>query len=227
MDEIKEGKQGNSERTSSAAETEITSDKKGKTFTEAQHSKILSDTKAEFGRERAALTKERDSLKSQVESASSRLDALERQISEVELEGIRENPELLKAYQQRQDLGKKMKDLDIKERELAQREAQVRADSEAIKADREGAIVARVAVKHGLNIQQVESWGITDEEALDKIAGDFAKAKPKAGEVETTPDSGMSSGSLSSLAMREKANKDFSEGKITEKQFREIVGKLK
>ena len=190
-----------------------------KQYTEEQHSKILSDTKAHFGRERVTLTKERDTLKAELESTVSRLEELEGHVNEAELEKARDNPELLKTYQQRQDFGKRVKDLKAKEREIAQREAQLKVDTEAVAGEIKGAMVARIAVKHGLNIQQVESWGVTDEEALDKVAGDFAKGKTG----EPTVDSGISSGNLSDLQTREKANKDFSEGKISEKAFKGIV----
>ena len=225
MDETKETAQGNSEKTTSGSEAGTTSDKKGKTFTEEQVQKSLSDAKAEFGRERVTLTKERDALKSDLESTTSRLGDLEKRINETELEGIRDNPELLKAYQQRQDLGTKAKALEVKERELAQREAQIKADVDTIASERKGATVASTAVKYGLNIEVLDSLGVDDPEALDKVAAAIVAGKPKTSEggEGIIPDSGMSSGGLSDIQAREKANKDFSEGTITETEFRKIV----
>jgi len=195
-----------------------TSDKKEKTFTEAQVTKMVSDAKAASGREQKKLTdqieeanKVSESLRQNAEITNGKLTALQRQIDEAELDKAKDDPQLLSLYQQKQNLQTRATDLEERERKVATSEAQLKADKEAIAAAKAEATIVKVAVKYHLNIEDLSDLGITDEEALEKVAAKIAGGKPKkkAGEEDKdagdlTPDSGISSGGEHTPTMEER-----------------------
>lgn len=178
------------------------------TFSKAQVDKMLSDAKAEFGRERARLTRESESAKQELsdvkghlDSTNSRLEAIQSQIDRAELEKARNDPEMVKLYQQRRDVEKQSRDLETQRRTLARDVAQHKADKEAWESERRGATIEAIATKHGLKAEDLSDLGISDTALLDKVAAKVAGKKPggessQEGQSDFKPDSGMSSGGI-------------------------------
>lgn len=214
MDET--GKAEKDEKTSEGEPTS-TSDKKEKTFTEQQVTKMVSDAKAAAGREQKKLADQleaanavSESLRQDAETTKGKLTALQRQIDEAELDKARDDPQLLNLYQRKQDLEQRATAIEERERKVATSEAQLKADKEAIAKAKADATVAQVAVKYHLNIEDLADLGITDEEALEKVAAKIGKpSKKKAGEGEKEdedlmPDSGLTSGGEHTPTMEER-----------------------
>ena len=204
MDETEKAEQDTSKETPGSGDT-ITPDEKGKTFTEAQVTKKLSDAKAAAGREQKKLTEQieaanavSESLRQNAEIINGKLTALQQQIDEAELDKARDDPQLLNLYQRKHDLETRATTLEERERKVVTGEAQLKADKEAIASAKAETTVARVAIKYHLNIEDLSDLGITDEEALEKVAAKLAGGKGKtpkdkdAGDLE--PDSGLTSG---------------------------------
>ena len=224
----------------SSSETKGTSKSKGKVFTDAEITKIKSDTAAEAGRLRKAAEKERDTLKGDLQSTVSRLDSLERErdesrLAEAEAGG---NPDELRSYRREQAVTKRDRQVSDRERDLVRREEQLKSDRLAIDADKRVISIAYIAAKHGLETEELESLDISDPDTLEKVAEKLAAARPKTGEGEEetpggeteeafVPDSGETIGGVGTLNALAKANEDFSAGKITEKQLQEIASKVK
>ena len=75
-------------------ENQGTSDGGEKTYTESEVQKLISDGKAALGREKATLANEKQALAEQVK-------ALTQKIDNAELERIRDDPDQVKAYQEK------------------------------------------------------------------------------------------------------------------------------
>ena len=221
---------------SSGSKGRTTSKDKGKLYTDAQIAKIKSDTAAVAGRQRKAAEHERDSLKQELQSTTSRLDALEREIDESRLAEARGDPEQLRTYQREQATKKREREVADQIRDLARREEQLKSDRAEVDKDRGIVSIAYIAAEHGLEIEELESLGISDHDTLERVAAKLAGSKPKetgteeGEEIPTaglTPDSGLTTGGLTGIAALAKANEDFSKGLITEKQLQEIASKTK
>ena len=203
MDETEKAEQDTSKETPGSGDT-ITPDEKGKTFTEAQVTKKLSDAKAAAGREQKKLTeqieaatKESESLRQNAEIINGKLTALQQQIDDAELDKARDDPQLLNLYQRKHDLETRAATLEERERKVATGEAQLKADKDAIASAKAETTVVKVAIKYHLNIEDLSDLGITDEEALEKVAAKLAGGKPAKKEKDAddlTPDSGLGSG---------------------------------
>jgi hypothetical protein len=203
MDET--GKAEKDEKTSDGEPTS-TSDKKGKTFTEQEVTKTISDLKAAHGREQKRLTDQLEAARQDTEATNQRLTELQRRIDEAELDKARDDPALLKLYQERQELQKEKATIEEEKRNLQRDRVQLDADKQAVTEAKKDAMVVNVALKHHLNIKDLADLGITDEEALDKVAARIAAGKPKkAGEEEKElePDSALGSGEKGTPTMEE------------------------
>ncbi|MBA7651171.1 hypothetical protein ES703_58986 [subsurface metagenome] len=161
---------------------------KGKLYTVAQIDKLKSDAAAMGqGRAEKVAKQEKDALTSELESMKGRFDALEGQANETRLAEARGDPVKLQAYQRDQAVGKREQVVADKERDLIRREGQVKTDRAEIDKDKGVVSVAYLAAKHGLEVEKLESYGITDPEALEKVAVDLAAAgKPPETEEEKT-----------------------------------------
>lgn len=182
---------------------------KGKLYSEAEIAKIKSDSAAmSDGRRAKAVEKERDTLKQELQATTSRLDALERERDESRLAEARGDPDQLRAYQREQELRKLERQVTEMQADLARREGQLKEDRAEVDKDRGVVSIAYIAAKHGLETEELESLGISDPEALERVAERLAAAKPKGeggegeggegkgeGEGEFTPDSGVTTGS--------------------------------
>lgn len=193
---------------SSGSKGGSTSKDKGKLYTGAQIKKIESDAAAKAGRERKAAEDERDTLKTSLESTTRRLDALELEQNEARLAEARGDPDKLRAYQQDQDRAKRQRTLDDKEADLTAREAKLKTDRAAVDTDLGVVNVAYVAAQHGLKTEDLEGLGITDQEALEKVAERLAAAGPK-GEAE---GEGEGEGEEEGAAAAEELSPDSGEG---------------
>ncbi len=183
------------------------------TFTKAQVDKMLSDAKAEAGREKARLAKEAEvskqeaaRLREDFQSTNSRLNALQDRIDQAELEKARDDPQLVKLYQARRELETEKRNVEVEKRRVAAEAAQVKTEREAMESQNRGAQIAARAAKHGVEVSELTELGITDMAVLEKVAGKMSKGKGKdtekpvpAGKPEAInfrPDSGLSAGGM-------------------------------
>jgi len=156
-----------------------TSKDKGKLYTAAQITKIESDAAAKAGRLQKAAEVERDTFKKELESTNSRLDSLEREVNESRLAEARGDPEQLRIYNREQAVVKRERQAGDKERDLASREEQLKSDLETLATDKGVVNIAYIAAKHGLETEDLEDLGISDPEALEKVAEKLAAVKTK------------------------------------------------
>lgn len=173
---------------SSGSKGGSTSKDKGKLYTDAQIVKIKSDSAAEAGRLRKAAEEERDTLKQDLQSTKSRLDALERETGESRLAEARAGgDDQLRIYQREEAVRKRERQADERDSDITRREGQVKADRAEVDKDKGIVSVAYVAAKHDLDPERLEKLGITDPEALEKVAEELAAAgKPPETEEEKT-----------------------------------------
>jgi len=216
---------------------------KGKLYTEAEIAKFKSDAAAMGqGRAEKVAKQEKEALTQELQDTKNRMDALEREVNETQLAEARGDSTKLRAYQREQATTKREREVADKERDVARREAQLKSDREEVDRDKGVVSVAYVAAKHGLETETLEELGISDMETLEKVAARLAaagkqpeteeektarEAREAAGEEGIEPDAGETAGGAGTLEALEKANVDFSEGKITEKQLEEIAAKVK
>ena len=162
-------------------ETKGTPKDKGKLFTQAAIDRIKADS-AKMGQGRAEVKakQEKDDLTQELQSTKSRLDALERETGESRLAEARAGgDDSLRIYQREEAVRKRERQADERDGDLTRREGQVKTDRAEVDSDRGVVSVAYLAAKHGVAVEKLESYGITDPEALEKVAVDLAAAKPK------------------------------------------------
>ena len=204
-------------------ESKGTPKNKGKNYTDAEIEKIKSDAASMgHGREKKVADQEKAVLTQELESTKSRLDALEREATEARYADAKAGgPEALTAYQKEQGAGKLQRELDDLKRELNRREEQLKVDREAVDKDKHTISVASLAAKHGLETDELESLGINDTEALERVAIKLAAGRPKtepgeggeegdtpSGEVpELVPDSSEGTGSVEGTLTAESVGK--------------------
>ncbi len=185
---------------SSGGKSGTTSKDKGKLYKDADIQKIILDAKSEAGRAQKKAEDERDATQQALQTTNTRLDTLEAQINESRLAEAREDPAQLQTYQREQTITKREREADTKDAGLKGREAQLKSDLEALTTNQGVVAIATLAAKHGLETEELESLGISDPVALEKVAEKLATAKSKGpegeGEVEGefTPDSGEGGG---------------------------------
>jgi len=213
---------------------------KGKLYTEAEIAKIKSDAASmSDGRKARVAEQERDAAKQDLATTQSRLDAIEKEQEESREAEAKDDPDATRALRREKVARAREQAADGKIRDLARREAQLVSDRAEVDKDRSVVSVAYVAAKYGLETELLESLGISDPDALEKVAEKIAAAKPtkggedgeggEGGEGEGfEPDSGGGAGGgAEPLEALEKANEDFAAGKITAKQLQEISDKVK
>ncbi len=177
-----------------------------KTFTEAEHRKAISDLKAEQGRKEKELTRSlkeaqvaRASLEQSHNSLSSRLEALEATKREAELEQVRDNPDLLKQYQDRESLTKRVRQLEQEKRDMVQAVARATEIENEYQETKKGILISQIAGK--VTPEKLERLRGLSIEALEIMIDVTGKAPTPTtpGAPEFTPDSAISSGGVGEI----------------------------
>lgn len=159
-----------------------TSTKKAKVYTEKDIVKIRSDAAAETGRATSAQETaegERDAAKKALESLKNRFDTLEAEVDQTRLAEDRGDPVALRQYQREQTVKKRERAAEEKELDLETREAALGTERKAVDGDKLKVDISFIAAKHGLEVEDLEGLGITDPEALEKVAEKLATGKGK------------------------------------------------
>lgn len=180
---------------------------KGKLYTNAEISKIKSDSAAMSDGRKAKVAEEaRDTLREELQRNQSRLDALERERDESRLAEARAggDKELL-LYNREEVVKKRERQVEETVGDVTRREGQIKTDRAEVAKDRGIVSINVLAAKHGLEPEDLESLGISDPEALERVAERLAGTKPKgkggeeegeSGEGEPfVPDTGETTGS--------------------------------
>ncbi len=181
-----------------------TSKDKGRLYSAADIAKVISDAKSEAGRLQKAAEQARDSLTGQLQTVSKRLNELEKTEDESRLAEARGDPSQLRLYQREQAVKTRERAAEEKEGDLKNREGQLKTDRADVDKDKGVVSVAYLAAKHGLKTEDLESLGISDPEALERVAEQLAAAKGGQGdkggegkegeEGEFSPDSSEGTG---------------------------------
>lgn len=166
----------------------------GKFYTTADIEKIKSDAITPVGREKAAAERERDELRKQNQSISQRLEAVEKEQNDNRLAEARGDPKALQIYQREQTLAKREREVATKESDVQSREAALKTEREAIDGDKHKVNIAYIAAKHGIDQDELESLGIKDADALEKVAEKLSASKGGAGEGEGGGEAGEGTG---------------------------------
>jgi len=151
---------------------------KGKLYTVTQITKIKSDAAAEAGRLRKAAEQERDTLQQDLQTTKTRLDDLEGQVRESRLAEARGDPAQLTLFQREEAITKRERQVGEKDRDLARREGQLTSDRADVDKDKGVVSIAYIAAKYGLETEKLEALGVSDPEALERVAKELASAKP-------------------------------------------------
>jgi len=202
MSETEERKNTSSDESEqSSGETKGTSKTKGKLYTDAQIHQIKTTAGGEAGRLRQAAERERDSLKEQLQSTSDRLNTLESERTESRLAEAQDNPEAARLLLREEALKRRTLQVEETLKDLTRREGQLKADRTKVDEDRGVISIAYTAAKHGLEVEELESLGISDPEILERVAEKLAARKVASptveGEAEEpfVPDTGETTGS--------------------------------
>jgi len=214
-----------------------TSTKTTQTFTEAQLKqaieKAVSDAESKKGRDWQGLSAKAarvDELEQDVTSLTDQIRTLREAQNKAELDAARDDPDRLSVYQLRQQLRQAQDELATEKRKLNQEKAQFKVDLEELNKSKTGRLAAEIAGKYK-GVEPETLLAITDGtaekmEALAKVLG-----KPKGeGEKPAEGKEGLpgfdqsgTTGAATGIEALEKANRDFAEGKISEKQLRDIA----
>ena len=105
---------------------------------------------------------------------------------------------------------KRERQVGEKDRDFTRREGQIKTDRADVDKDRGVVAINVIAAKHGLEPEDLESLGISDPEALERVAEKLSPAKPKGegegGEAEGgedepfVPDTGETTGRVGKLS---------------------------
>ncbi len=150
---------------------------KGTLYSKEAIAKLKSDSASMGqGRAEAIAKQEKAALTLELDSIKSRFDALEDQGNEARLAEARGDPAKLTAYQLDQANRKRERAVTDSEADMVRREGLLKTGEEALKESQGSASIAIVAAKHGLKTAALEELGITDPEALEKVAVKLAAA---------------------------------------------------
>jgi len=166
-----------------------------KVYSEAEVEELVKQRHSKLDKRIAELEKqgsELESARQRAKEAEDRAAQVQKQIEARELEGIKDDPELVKLYQRRKELDDKAKTLDARERELSRKELQIKTESEAIAKTLRQSTISGIATKYGVEVKVLEELGIDDADRLEKVAKIIGK--PKAQPETVKPDSGLSVG---------------------------------
>jgi DNA repair exonuclease SbcCD ATPase subunit len=194
-DETKETTQDTSpeKETPSGGKPGTTSEPEAKTYTEEEKQKAISDALAKAGREAKALADKEAALNARQEAIDAKqaeIDEAERRKEAAEFEAAKGDPELLRAYQDKQASKKELADIlkqkaDLKkEREVLDRD---KADHEAeineAKEAQHEILVWQVASDKGIDPVRLKNlsvkFKIEGKEQLEELADEIASGKPE------------------------------------------------
>lgn len=179
-----------------------------RTFSDKEMQKLVSDAKAEAGREKLEAAKLRQSnLEQQLANATSQLADFQKKMDDAELEAARADPQLLTVYQQRQNLRQRelqlQKDKALHEAERSQH-AQDIAESKQLKRERQA---QEIAVKYGVDAALLVSVTDGTPDKMEQLAKAISK-KPPSTDEGFKPDSGGAVGSGMTWGQVQKAYAD-------------------
>ncbi len=143
----------------------------------------------------AQLTRELTEARQSGETTASDLKAMQKQLDDAEVARIGDDPEKVSVYQLRRTGQEERSKAAAEKREAARLMAEAKAEREAMAADKAEIAIGKLAIKYKLPDKTLRDLGITDIEALEKVAVTLAanmavKAKPEGFNL----DSGLSSG---------------------------------
>ena len=196
-----------------------------KTYTEAEVQKTISDALSRAGRDAKTL----DALKKQAESEKAEagrqvveLKEWQERRDQEELERVRNDPDLLRAYQDKQSLRREQDKIKQEKLQLEREKLEHREALEAMKRFRKEQAASQIASRYeGVDADTLLDLTDGTSEKMDALAQRLAK--PKAETPSGKPDQGMTFGSsFTELEIREK----YISGEITREQRSEKLKAL-
>lgn len=171
------------DQTGTTSKTGKGTSKEGKpvTLSQKDYTKLKSDAEASAGRAKELTTTktDRDNLKGQVETLNTRLEALETATRNAALAEAQKSGDsgALTLFNKTDSLNQRERAIIDRESKVKQRELQVQADEEESGRTKATLTIPKIVAKYKLDEAgqtHLEELGITDEEALDKIAARMA-----------------------------------------------------
>ncbi len=166
----------------------------------------------------AQLNRELTEARQSYESTTAELTALRRQIDDAEAERYKDDPTQLSLYERQRKQRERDAALAAREKTIAQREAKIKADEEEVAKIKTDAVIAKLTAKYKLPENSLSGLGITDPEALAKVAVVMAANRLKAGAGDFNPDSGLTKGGATEPTQEQI-------DKMTDVQYREWASK--
>ena len=174
-----------------------------RTYSEAEHQKIVSDTKAEAGRilktaqtEAATAKVSQAETEKQLTATRSQLTEVNKRIDEIELTGAKDNPDALNVYQERRKLREREAELNTREAELTKSRAEHDSEVKVAKETQREIAIWEIAKKHSVDPAQLKGLNIESIEQVEGVAKAIAAGKPAPTSEETTkPDTARTTGS--------------------------------
>jgi len=174
-----------------------------KTYSEDEVKKMLSDEKAAAGRKHAELAKqvsslntERGTLQNELKGTRSQLDEIQGRIDASEVDSARDNPEMMRLYQQRRDLRAKEQGLQAERAKVDSERAELDKQRGEFQEWQQKRMLDEVSKEYGVPVDTLANLGLTDREALERVA-QALKSQAPAGSTQSTTsvaDSGISVG---------------------------------
>jgi len=177
--------------TTSQKGKETSQEGKKVTLSQKDYAKLKSDAEASAGRAKELTTTkgERDNLKGQVDTLNTRLEHLETESRNRAFDTARQSgdPSAIQAFERTDRLNQRERDIIDRESKVKVRELQVKADEDEAVRTKSTLTIPKIAAKYKLDVAELEELGITDEEALDRVAARIAGTKAIPTETETEP----------------------------------------
>jgi hypothetical protein len=170
----------------------------------------------------AQLNRELTEARQAGENTAAELQRRQKQIDDAEMERIGDDPAKLSVFQTHRAAQERIAKAEAKEREATRILTEVKAGQEALAADKAEIAVAKLASKYKIPVEDLTDLGITDPEALERVAVRLAAKRvtttPKGGEDDFTTDSGLTSGGESEPTAEQL-------GKMSDKQYHDWASK--
>lgn len=167
------------------------------------------------------LTRELKEARDSNDSTASELGAIRKELDDAKMAQLGDDPEKISAYQLRRT-AQEERTKAAKERADATRELrEAKAEREALAADKAEITIGRLAIKYKIPERTLSELGITDSDALEKVAVTLAANMKVSRDIKDTgliPDSGLSTGGKG-----EPTQEDLT--KMSEAQYHEWASK--
>jgi len=186
------GLDAGSETTQDAGQ-DSSAEKEGSTqaraYTEEEIKKLVNDGRADLGRELKAAREESEKLKRELADVAARIKEYEQEKEQAEYAKVKDDPDKLSIYQQRQEIRKRLAEATEKEKQLAEREQKLAEQEKEIDTYRRQQRAATIAAKYNVDPTPLAEYTDGSVEAMEGLAKAMARYRQQSQPSEVVPDS--------------------------------------